>query len=75
MHHKYELGSSVDLDYLLQRDGLPSDHRYGLMPNTLALIAIKVSDARELAAGAAWTPKPEESDTEGAAKMVSLDVV
>lgn len=61
-----EVHTSVDLECLLLRDGLPSDARYGLMPNTYALIAVTADHAREIAGGVAWTPKPH-GDGEGAA--------
>lgn len=58
----------MDLEALLAADGLPPDHRYGSMPNTLALIAVTAANAREFAGGVAWTPKDEDPEAEGAAK-------
>ncbi|MBY0394838.1 MAG: hypothetical protein K2Q27_16420 [Novosphingobium sp.] len=63
-----DVGASVDLECLLLQDGLPPDHRFGVMPNTYALIAISAKSAREFASGAAWTPKPLEPDLIGAAR-------
>jgi hypothetical protein len=61
-----ESHTSVDLECLLHQAGQPSDLRYGLMPNTFALIAITANDARAIASGAAWTPKPAEENGIGA---------
>jgi hypothetical protein len=66
-----EAGTSVDLEELLKEDGLPSDHRFGLLPNTLALVAVTAADARTHAHGAAWTPKLEDPDAIGAAKAAN----
>lgn len=62
-----EPGTSVDVECLLQKDGHPPDHRYGLMPNTLAMLAITAGQARAVANGACWTPKPKEPGLVGAA--------
>ena len=62
---KGEVGASTDIECLLAKDGFPPEHRYGLMPNTFALIAVNAADARDLAGGVAWTPKPEERHLEG----------
>lgn len=62
-----EQHTSVDLECLLHQAGLPSTARFGLMPRTYALIAVTASDARSVANGVAWTPKPADGNAEGAA--------
>ncbi len=68
MTKKDEVGASVDLEELLKEDGLPSDHRFGSIPATVALIAVTAGQARENANGVAWTPKSEDPSAIGAAR-------
>lgn len=66
---KGEPGLSVDLECLLLADGKTWHHRYGLMPNTYAMVAVTAEQARAHSAGVAWTPKPEEPELEGFAAL------
>jgi len=59
---KGEKHTSIDLECLMLKTGLSEDGRFGVMPNTFALIAITTDTARAEASGVAWTPKPQ---TEG----------
>ena len=68
---KVEKNVSVDLECLMHQDGLPTDARYGAMPNTFALAAISARNAREHANGVAWTPKPEHPGAVGAAESAN----
>ena len=60
-----EPGVSVDLECLLNKENLTWEARYGVMPDTVAMIAVSAADARLHGRGVAWTPKPEEPNLAG----------
>ena len=64
---KTDAGVSVDLGCLLENAAVDPLSRFGVMPNTHAMLAVSVGDARTQSAGVAWTPKPEELEKPGAA--------
>jgi len=57
-----EPGVSVDLECLLQKEGLSWEHQYGAQPDTLAMVAVTAQQARHVSAGVAHTPKPEQPE-------------
>lgn len=59
---KSDAGASVDLECLLEQDGIGWEDRFGIVPGTLAMAAITAALARGVSQGVAWTPKPEEPD-------------
>ena len=61
-HRKKDPGTSVDLECLLELDGLSERDRRGIMPNSYALVALSAGQARAHSQGVAWTPKPEEPE-------------
>ena len=62
---------SVDLECLLDQDGLAPDHRYGALPETVALLAVPTGALRAEGLGAAWTPKPKEPDAQHPAQQAA----
>ena len=66
---KGEPGISVDHECLLVAAGKTWHDRYGLMPNTYAMIAVTAGEARAHSPGVAWTPKPADPDLTGAASL------
>lgn len=62
---KGEVGISIDIECLVLRAGKTWQDRYGLMPNTCAMIAVRAFEARKHGRGVAWTPKPAEAHLVG----------
>lgn len=58
---KTDRGVSIDIKSLMDNDGVSWHNRYGILPNTHALMSVKVKDARAYSNGVAWTPKPIEN--------------
>lgn len=64
---KEHAGVSIDLECLLAAAGLAPDARFGTLRDTLAVGVVTAADARAVAKGAAWTPKPAEPELKGTA--------
>lgn len=64
-----EAGISIDHGCLLRRAGLTWSNRYGLMPNTFAMLSVTAAQARAQSGGVAWTPKPSEPELDGFAAL------
>jgi len=63
-----DAGVSIEIDSLLAKANKSWSDRYGLMPNTKAMISVTAADARVSSKGVAWTPKPKQPDLEGFAR-------
>jgi len=59
---KGDAGLSIDLERLLLNQGLTAMDRFGVMPNTFAMLAVTAADARQHASGVCWTPKPAQPE-------------